>query len=811
MSHTRTSARRERGSILLVVILIATAIAGLAAISSSRVVSESKRQTVLEQETKAFKSAYAQLHVAMNVINTSAYDDLNRNVALRNSLAGLFGGTIAGTAEAGTPAGEGLFTRAGGITTIIDEDDDDDDDGELGELDDVEETLKSTFNGGEVPGDLDRAKKLPESATHWLDHKDDPKYGFIPGTGVRVYRGRDYIRRLQRLKGQAINAVDATGDSDAYFILEAAGRSGDTVRLVSALVRESEPFSSFVFFQNRATLGVSGAPRGLIHTNEKLDFYFPNGNYVDTVSAVGGFGYRAGATEGNTSVRDGNPASQPIALETVDFGKLKDKANLYTGAAGLDAEVRLRGDRIQVRPHTPPRYVEVTNEYTYNRWVGTEDVTVTDTVQVKVGEETVPVTRRVIDRYDTEVYYETEQVQVGTTTETYTENVRVQTGTRTVERTRQDPVYEEREVTKTRRVRTWVPYDTGGTAGGGGAAGGLGEWGGKEEQYQTTELVQVGSETVTYNVQEPVYETQSVQRTRTVPVYKDEVVERTRRVPVYKTITENVVQDVYEDREVEVTRTVNVYEPVTVTYSSWEYHRPQYFDRVDLSLGDGQSGTIFVDGRVTELAGSVQGRLTIVGNEKVRITGNIQYVDDDGDTAMRNGTDFSKPYERNTDYDGKSVLGVVSRDDIIFTRRLPDNAEINGTLMSVNGRVGVDGFLADATGELTQDSWRARRDLLDWESYVVEAAYDRVGDYRSRSFVKESLRRMGGVISNNRILETYVTTDRHGYAQVSAGFKRGTMRYDINLLFNPPPNFVEVPRPVVTAFVPIVLVRNNDS
>ena len=68
----------ERGNILLVVVFLATAIAGLAAISSGRVVSESRLQTALEGETRAYNSAYAQLHLAMNVVNTSAYDDGNQ-------------------------------------------------------------------------------------------------------------------------------------------------------------------------------------------------------------------------------------------------------------------------------------------------------------------------------------------------------------------------------------------------------------------------------------------------------------------------------------------------------------------------------------------------------------------------------------------------------------------------------------------------------------------------------------------------------------------------------------------------------------
>jgi Tfp pilus assembly protein PilX len=102
--------RNERGTILLVVVFIAAAIAGLAAISSGRVVHASKRQTVMENETRAFNSAYAQIHMAMNVVNNSAYDELNHNLILQAAVAGEFGGTVASGKEAyatlETPGGE---------------------------------------------------------------------------------------------------------------------------------------------------------------------------------------------------------------------------------------------------------------------------------------------------------------------------------------------------------------------------------------------------------------------------------------------------------------------------------------------------------------------------------------------------------------------------------------------------------------------------------------------------------------------------------------------------------------------------------
>ncbi len=75
----------------------------------------------------------------------------------------------------------------------------------------------------------------------------------------------------------------------------------------------------------------------------------------------------------------------------------------------------------------------------------------------------------------------------------------------------------------------------------------------------------------------------------------------------------------------------------------------------------------------------------------------------------------------------------------------------------------------------------------------------------------QDLRRIGGIISDNRIIETYIKARADGTAYVDSGFKRGRMMFDINLLFNPPPNFVEVPRPVLVNYAPIFLVRNGDG
>jgi hypothetical protein len=285
--------------------------------------------------------------------------------------------------------------------------------------------------------------------------------------------------------------------------------------------------------------------------------------------------------------------------------------------------------------------------------------------------------------------------------------------------------------------------------------------------------------------------------------------ERTRQVPIWGTETYTVEKPVYEQQTREVTEEVPVYNTVTHTKTEHQYVPP-------IALGDQHvwvndtAGTIYIDGRITSLENELNGRLTIVANEKVRITDDIRYIDDNGQTTMLNGNSTSEPYTRNPDYTGNSVLGVLARDDIVFTWEMPNNAEVNATLMSVDGRVGSDGLWIDPEGNPVKDSVWARKNLLSPEEFEKEASYDKSGNYRTRPFVKDSLRRLGGIISNERIIETYIRSRRDGTAYVDAGFKRGAMRYDFNLQFNPPPNFVEIPRPVLAAFVPVFFHRNDD-
>ncbi|MCK6458807.1 MAG: hypothetical protein L6Q95_02805, partial [Planctomycetes bacterium] len=738
--------RAERGTILLVVVFIATAIAGLALLGSSRVVTETRHHRVMENETQAYNDAFAQIHLAMNVVNTSAYDDSNQNLALRDAIAGQFGGTAA----------DGVRTTTTTTTTTTSQ----------GQGGGKTSTTTTTTAEPSVPTNAD--------GESWLDDPDGVVHGFIENTGVRVYRGRDYIKRLQKLRGNEITDIDPFGDSDRYFVLEAAGRAGDTVRLISALVRETQPFSSYVFFQNQHTLGVSGAPLGLIHTNADLSFYFPNGRYQDTVSAVDGFSYSSGASPENTYLADANPDATPIALDKVDFEDLKAKSNLYVGQPGLDAEVLFfNKGQVRIKPYTKPRWDTITKTTTTKVLTGYTPQTTQVMQNVQVGTQQVAMTRQVIDHYDTETYKVKETIYK-TVTETYTVTTPVYQ-MQNVTKTRQVPIYSTRTVTKTRQVKVFVPYGSAGDAGGGTTVGGdgvLGEYQWVTEQYEVEETYVSGYNTETYTVQEQVQVgTTTETRTRQVQVADGfQWVDRTRQVPVYRTETYYETQPVYEQKLVDVTTQVPVYEDKVETTTNTVY-QPGVPLGYDMLWVDEHSGMIFIDGRILSMEGDLNGRLTIVGTEKVRLTGNIRYIDENGETAMLNGDDPNATYSRNPDYEGDSVLGIIAKDDILFTWNMPTNAELNATLLSVEGRVGADRILLDANGDPVSDTTSNRKKYMTPEEIALEELYDK-GSFKSKSFVKDSLRRIGGIISNDRIIETFIKQAKDGTATVSVGFKR---------------------------------------
>ena len=166
---------------------------------------------------------------------------------------------------------------------------------------------------------------------------------------------------------------------------------------------------------------------------------------------------------------------------------------------------------------------------------------------------------------------------------------------------------------------------------------------------------------------------------------------------------------------------------------------------------------MFFAGPVRKFEGHLDGQLSVVTDQALSITGSVQYRDSDGDNMMTGGLDPAVDYEVNPDYDGSAVLGVIARDDVTYSRDMPDHAEINAVLISAEGKVAFEGI------ELSDDG--------------VDVSVDYGGHDRDE-FVKASLRRLGGVVSRHRPVTTYVGPS-YG---VLAGFAEGQSQMDGRLL-----------------------------
>jgi hypothetical protein len=175
---------------------------------------------------------------------------------------------------------------------------------------------------------------------------------------------------------------------------------------------------------------------------------------------------------------------------------------------------------------------------------------------------------------------------------------------------------------------------------------------------------------------------------------------------------------------------------------------------------------------------TLQGALTIASNDDVRIRESIVYAAPDAagawQTAFLNGADRTKEYQANPAYTGASVLGIIARNDVEVRSDVPDQCEIDGTILARDGEFRVRGVnVASAT------------------------TGDAVVTTTSGGFVKMSLRRLGGVISNQRPVTTYVDSGN----AVTRGFVFTKSVYDSRLRVNPPFGFPTLNRPRVVATI----------
>lgn len=220
----------------------------------------------------------------------------------------------------------------------------------------------------------------------------------------------------------------------------------------------------------------------------------------------------------------------------------------------------------------------------------------------------------------------------------------------------------------------------------------------------------------------------------------------------------------------ETTETVPVY--ATETYTDWVSQAVA--GALVTTVTRGTSGVLWFPGQIRAIAGDVSGKVTLVTGSSARITGNLRYVDGNGDCAYLNGTNpTAGEYAPNPLFDRNHALGIIALGDINYARTVPTNLEINANLISATGTVAMEGIVLAADGTPSRSGSAA---------------------------VKNSLRRFGSIMCLQRPVATLLSNT----GTVSHGFKAGSSVYDAGALNDPPPGF---PNEETLAFLETVRVN----
>jgi hypothetical protein len=451
-----------------------------------------------------------------------------------------------------------------------------------------------------------------------------------------------------------------------WYRLTSFGDFSHQTSAVYAYMRDGTPYVAYNYYVEDDALGVSGKPRGRIHANKEIEFYYANGFYDDYVSAGEGFVYKNGATPDNTMLAGGSDpgAAEKSLLDFVDYGILKSQAKVVTDPL-LEAVVALQDKNVRIDLFTKPSVVQVPVTKFKNVLTGWTQVLVTVTNYVKQW-QWVP-------------------VQVA--------------------------------------HKVWVQVDTTGASGGtdlGGGSNAGGYWKTVYDTVQVFKLVNVPNGTSQVLQWKPVY----------------------TAVP-YTAYVNQTIPGVLQSSD---------------TYAA--------------------NGNVFYfSDNVNSLSGNLNGRCTLVSEHNVLITGNVRYHDDNGEYAYLNGLDNTLPYDPNPKFTRNHSLGVIAIGDIRYARSCPDKLEINGSLISTNGVVGMEGIVVSTVAG-----------KIDESSHL---------SLSGSAVVKTSLRRFGSIMSSKRPVSTLLDNAN----LVQHGFRTGSSTYDRNNLLNPPPGY---PNEEVVMWVPSI-------
>jgi hypothetical protein len=94
---------------------------------------------------------------------------------------------------------------------------------------------------------------------------------------------------------------------------------------------------------------------------------------------------------------------------------------------------------------------------------------------------------------------------------------------------------------------------------------------------------------------------------------------------------------------------------------------------------------IFVKGRVY-VKGNLNGRVTIASQSNIYITDNLRYVDGEGDPAYYYPGEVGGEYVANPKYNGKSLLGLMTTNNVVIPNEAPYNIEFHCAILSTDGR-----------------------------------------------------------------------------------------------------------------------------
>lgn len=148
----------------------------------------------------------------------------------------------------------------------------------------------------------------------------------------------------------SVYVVPLTG---LWHMIEARATVNGISRTGRVLVRERDPFTRYGIFINSHYQGISGSPKGDIHTNRTLQIFYPGSVFDDFVSARDSFQWMIGASAANTTFNAGysvpNPNIPMPSLNDIQGIRPFATGSYYVNNLYKDTEITFQGTNVLIR------------------------------------------------------------------------------------------------------------------------------------------------------------------------------------------------------------------------------------------------------------------------------------------------------------------------------------------------------------------------------------------------------------------------------------------------------------------------------